>query len=284
MKIDLNQIIRKERIHGGDINDAWKIELNDGSRYFMKTNSMSRENMFITEALGLEAIKKTDTISVPGVICNGADEQAGVYFLILEFLEKGIPSNNYWEEFGHNLASLHKSSVEDLTDGKYGFVQDNYIGFTHQKNSLKTSWIEFYRENRLLPQFKMAEKYFNIEQKKACEKLLLKLDDLIPEPEFPSLIHGDLWSGNSICGPDGKAWLIDPACYAGSFEAELAMTQLFGNLPSDFYNAYDEIIKIPVDYSERRNLYNLYHLVNHLNMFGNSYLSEVISIIREYTK
>jgi len=284
MNFDFSLIIKKERIHGGDINDAWKIELNDASRFFMKTNSIRRSNMFDKEAEGLEAMRSTGTIGIPKVICSGEDTETGVYYLVLEYLEKAKPVNNYWEQFGHELALMHKSSVKNITGGKYGFASDNYIGFTVQKNSFKESWIEFFRDNRLLSQIEMADEYFAAGERKLFDKLLNSLDKFIPESEFPSLLHGDLWSGNSMCGPDGKAWLMDPACYVGNFEAELAMTQLFGNLPAEFYNAYDEVNHIPVDYSERRNLYNLYHLLNHLNMFGEGYLGEVLSILREYTK
>ena len=118
--------------------------------------------------------------------------------------------------------------------------------------------------------------------RKQCRKLLDNLDSYLPEPEFPSLLHGDLWSGNAICGPDGKAWILDPAVYVGHFEAELAMTELFGKYPASFYEAYSEINRIDSGYQDRRDLYNLYHLLNHLNLFGGSYYNSVQSIVNRF--
>ncbi|MCR5604923.1 MAG: fructosamine kinase family protein [Lachnospiraceae bacterium] len=139
-----------------------------------------------------------------------------------------------------------------------------------------------FRECRLIPQFKMAERYFDNTEVKSIMRLLEKLDDVLIEPESPSLIHGDLWTGNSIMGRNGKAWLIDPAVYVGHSEADIAMTELFGRLPNDFYSEYMSVYPMQPGYQDRRNLYNLYHLLNHLNLFGRSYLSEVVSIIKYY--
>ena len=129
----------------------------------------------------------------------------------------------------------------------------------------------------------MAERYFDPGTRRQCERLLDRLDSRLAEPEFPSLIHGDLWSGNAVCGPDGKAWILDPAAYVGHFEAELAMTELFGGFPTAFYEAYREVNPIDSGYRDRRDLYNLYHLLNHLNLFGGSYLSSVRQILSRYS-
>ena len=157
-----------------------------------------------------------------------------------------------------------------------------YIGASPQKNTPSKDWITFFRDCRLLPQFKMAEGYFDSRMRRQSERLLNQLESHLTEPEFPSLIHGDLWSGNAVCGPNGKAWILDPAAYVGHFEAELAMTELFGGFPTAFYQAYYEVNPIDSGYRDRRDLYNLYHLLNHLNLFGGSYLSSAQRILNRY--
>ena len=165
----------------------------------------------------------------------------------------------------------------------FGFEADNYIGASPQRNTPTADWLTFFRNCRLLPQFKMAERYFDPGTRRQCGRLLDRLDSRLTEPEFPSLLHGDLWSGNAVCGPDGKAWILDPAAYVGHFEAELAMTELFGGYPPAFYEAYREVNPIDSGYRDRRDLYNLYHLLNHLNLFGGSYLSSVQRILDRYS-
>lgn len=294
-------IVKREQLFGGDINQAFKLTLSDKTTVFMKSNSIENAAFFPEEEKGLKALKECAAIGVPEVISHGIDDESKTSFLLLEYLESAPKIKNYAEVLGHELAALHKSETKRFLEidsnfqdpsknisnspqsqNKFGFSSDNFIGYTKQINTPASKWADFFRESRLMPQFKMAERYFDNSIKTKIEKLLSKIENLIPEPDFPSLIHGDLWSGNVITGPDGKGWLIDPACYVGSFEAELAMTSLFGGFSSAFYNAYDEIIKIPSDFSERIDLYNLYHLLNHLNIFGRSYLSEVIHIINEY--
>ena len=178
---------------------------------------------------------------------------------------------------------MHKADVTKVmgTSG-FGFSQDNFIGARPQKNNLNSSWISFFREQRLAPQFKAADSYFTSEDREKITKLLDNLDRFLIEPEQPSLLHGDLWSGNVMCGSDGKAMLIDPACYVGHREADLAMTELFGGFPQDFYEAYSEAFPLQPGYEERRDLYNLYQLLNHLNLFGPTYLEPVLSIVGEY--
>ena len=153
---------------------------------------------------------------------------------------------------------------------------------TKQSQYCEMSSISFFREQRLAPQFKAADSYFIKEDRAKITKLLDNLDRFLIEPEQPSLLHGDLWSGNVMCGSDGKAMLIDPACYIGHREADLAMTELFGGFPQSFYDAYKEAFPLQPGYEERRDLYNLYQLLNHLNLFGPTYLEPVLSIISEY--
>lgn len=280
-------IIRKDRIHGGDINDAYKISLSTGENVFVKTNSIKNAKFFATESHGLQALRSTGKIGVPKIIGKGMDDHEGIAFLLLEYIESAPRVKSYWETFGHQLAKLHRAKClhmikSEKQNGTYGFSENNFIGSNPQKNDPKETWIDFYRDCRLLPQIKMAEPYFDSRTRKKFLSLLDHLDAYLREPEFPSLLHGDLWSGNVLCGNDGKAWILDPAVYIGDFETDLAMTQLFGSFPSSFYAAYDEVNSIDPGYEERKNLYHLYHLLNHLNLFGRSYFGSVIDILNRY--
>ena len=193
---------------------------------------------------------------------------------------------------------MHRAKTEEWTPGgKYGFTQNNFIGAGRQNNSICDSWIDFFREYRLEQQFKLAGLYFDSERqfklaglyfdsygRKAMLSLLDHLEEYLVEPEYPSLLHGDLWGGNFVMGPDGAAWLIDPAVYVGHAEADLAMTELFGGFASAFYGSYKEVSPLLPGYADRRELYNLYHLLNHLNLFGEGYYGEVMRIIRRFGK
>lgn len=280
-------ILSNDRIHGGDINDAYKISLSSGEKVFIKTNSVKNAKFFLAESLGLRALSSTGKIGIPQILGTGIDEQKGLSFLLLEYIESAPRIKTDWETFGHQLAELHKAECSLFIkcvdrNAKYGFSEDNFIGSSPQKNLPKEKWVDFYRECRLLPQIKIAERYLDAEMRKKLNNLLDHLESYLREPEFPSLLHGDLWSGNVVCGKDGKAWILDPAVYIGDFETDLAMTQLFGSFPNRFYAAYNEINPIDKEYSERKNLYQLYHLLNHLNLFGGMYLGSVVEIVNEY--
>lgn len=280
-------ILKKERIHGGDINDAYRLGLSGGKCAFVKTNSVKNVGFFLAEAHGLQALSAAGKIGVPKILGTGTDEQRGISFLLLEYIESAPRIKDYWETFGHQLAELHQaeclSFITDIDSNViYGFNEDNYIGANPQRNLPRANWVEFYRECRLLPQIRMAGRYLDASMRKRLTHLLDHLDTYLREPEFPSLLHGDLWSGNVLCGNDGRAWILDPAVYVGDFEADLAMTQLFGSFPSSFYAAYSEINPIDGSYSDRRDLYHLYHLFNHLNLFGGMYLGSVAEIVRKY--
>ena len=280
------RIVSKRSVYGGDINESYRLSLSDGTAVFIKCNAPKNLSFFEAEAKGLEALQKTGTIGVPKVLGLGTDEKQGISFLLMDYLESVPKINEYWEVFGRELAALHCADCQSFigADGElsFGFEADNYIGASPQKNTPKEDWITFYRECRLHPQMKKAEGYMDSVMRKQCEKLLEHLDSYLVEPEFSSLLHGDLWSGNALCGPDGKAWIFDPAVYVGHFEADLAMTELFGGYPASFYGAYSEITPIDSGYQDRRDLYNLYHMLNHLNLFGGSYLGSVQRILSRY--
>ena len=285
------QIERGFPVQGGDINKSYGIQLSNGNLLFMKSNEKSKVDFFVKEAHNIKAIAKTNTIATPKILGFGTEdgEEVGYSFLLLDFVELGNLDANFWENFAENLGNMHKStteafiSKEDLGEGKiFGFYEDNYIGKTKQINSPKKTWVDFFRENRLAPQFKMAEKYFSTEDSKLIDKLLDNLADFLIEPRSPSLLHGDLWAGNVMCDTKTQAMLIDPACYVGHPEADIAMTELFGGFSDRFYAAYKNTGLLQPQYEERRDLYNLYHLLNHLNMFGESYLPAVKSILEKY--
>lgn len=279
-------ITQADRLSGGDINKAYGLTLNTGDHIFMKANAKANSDFFTAEVAGLSAIEFSNTIKTPQIICTGTDdgEDVGYSFLLLKFIKSENPKEDYWETFARELAALHKYDTKKIMGSgpDFGFFQDNFIGSRPQKNTRTESWISFFRDFRLMPQFKSADSYFTPEDRIKITKLLDNLDEFLIEPKNPSLLHGDLWSGNVICGPEGKAMLIDPASYIGHAEVDLAMTELFGGFPEEFYSAYKEANPLEPDYENRRDLYNLYQLLNHLILFGPTYLGPVLSIIDEY--
>lgn len=271
----------------------YRFRLSCGTDIFVKTNSVKNADFFRAESKGLSALGSVKQIGVPRLLGRGIDRERGYAFLALEYLAGAPRIGEYWETFGHELAGLHRAQtaafVKTESGGDrqgcfYGFSEDNYIGANPQKNQPALKWVDFYRDCRLLPQIILAEKYLSPQLRKKADHLLEHLESYLREPEFPSLLHGDLWSGNIMCGSDGKAWIIDPAVYVGDFETDLAMTQLFGSLPERFYEAYNEVNPIDrKEYRERKKLYDLYHMLNHLNLFGAMYLGSVAGIIEEYS-
>ncbi len=290
-------IAHTDRLSGGDINKAYGLTLTSGDHVFMKANSKENASFFTAEAASLSAIASTQTIKTPQILCTGTDdgEDVGYSFLLLKYIESTEPKKDYWETFGRELAYFHKADTKKIMDDfqsldngqiqgphRYGFFQDNFIGSRPQINTPSESWISFFRDCRLVPQFKDADSYFTEKDRSQITKLLDHLEDFLTEGDFPSLLHGDLWKGNAMCSSNETPVLIDPASYIGYFEADIAMTELFGGFPSKFYESYREVNPIDSGYEDRRDLYNLYHLLNHLNIFGQSYLNPVLSIVAEY--
>lgn len=279
-------IRQTDRIAGGNINKAYAVTLNTGDKIFMKANAKENFDFFKAEAAGLFALAQTGTLATPKILCAGTDDgqEVGYSFLLMEYIKSGGRRAGYWETLGRELAAMHQADASAFVSdaGAFGFFEDNYVGATAQSNAPKKTWIEFFRENRLEPQFKAAASNFSKEEMSRVTKLLDHLDGFLLEPKKPSLVHGDLWSGNVMAGPDGKAMLIDPAAYVGHAEADLAMTELFGGFEPAFYQAYKEANPLEPGYEKRRDLYNLYQLLNHLNLFGKSYLGAVLSVVDEY--
>ena len=275
-------IERKTAVGGGDANDAYKVVLSNGEFAFLKENSVQNADFFRKEEHGLKALQNTGTIRIPCIYDRGVED--GHSYLLMEYIERGHASPGYWEKLGHALAAMHKASLDPKYSGKYGFYEDNYIGAGEQSNVQMTGWVEFFRECRLRPQLMLASGYFDKDILSKSEFILNNLDKILIEPERPSLLHGDLWSGNVIPDSVGDPVLIDPAVYVGCNEADLAMTELFGGFDFRFYEAYYSEIGKMSGYERRRDIYNLYHLLNHLNLFGRGYLSSVIDIIIRYAK
>ena len=274
-------IVKRVRVSGGDINRAYALELSDGSRLFMKANSRSNQGFFESEEAGLSAIRETGTIRVPEVKAIGTDGDDA--FLLLEYIPSGTGNRASSEELGHDLARMHQAYTDPFVkDGRFGFTADNYIGAGKQINTPKETWTEFFIECRLTPQFDRAVNYFDRDERRSIDVFLNRVDRYLTEPEHPSLLHGDLWAGNYMVDRDGHPWLIDPAVYVGHAEADLAMTELFGGFERTFYDAYRDTAGIDPGYRDRKVIYNLYHLLNHLNLFGGGYLHSVKAVMRRY--
>lgn len=272
------KIISSKSVGGGCINDAQTITASDGKKFFLKQNFNSAKDMFFKEANGLKELKKANAIRVPEVILVDTN------FILLEQINSGRKSKNFDEDFGKSFASLHKYTSES-----FGFYEDNYIGSTPQKNipepEKKNNWIKFYFNKRILFQYKLLESngYADSALRKRISLLEDKIDDILRDSEnIPSLLHGDLWSGNYMIDENGNACLIDPAVYYGNREADLAMTKLFGGFSSAFYKAYNEYFPLPAGYEYRENIYKLYHVMNHLNLFGSGYYHQTISLLDYY--
>ncbi len=254
-------------IGGGSINEAFRLEGTDRERYFLKLNDARHYPMFVAEGAGLDAIGATRTLRVPRPIVHGVTGKQS--YLVLEYLE--LSARGHARLLGEQLAALHRCSST-----RFGFSEDNFIGTTPQPNSWKSDWIAFWRERRLEYQLQLAADngYGGRLQslgKRLVEALPAFFTGYTPQP---SLLHGDLWSGNHGYLADGTPAIFDPAAYYGDRECDLAMTELFGGYPASFYDAYRAAWPLDAGYTIRRELYNLYHVLNHANLFGGSYVPQ----------
>jgi fructosamine-3-kinase len=262
-------------VSGGSISGSYFAEINNGKSLFIKKNRVSPENLFKCERNGLAALKSSGA-RVPEVYKVFID--AGHQYIVMQYIERTSQSKSSDYNFGRELAELHRKDAGN----KYGFSENNYIGANRQFNDYSASWVSFFAEMRLGYQLKLAvnKKYFDDHEADVFSKLIDRLGDIIPEDK-PSLIHGDLWGGNYINSAEG-CYLIDPAVYFGSREADIAMTELFGGFSNEFYRGYNDVYPLDKGYRERRDLYNLYHILNHLNLFGLSYKNQALSIAKRY--
>ena len=262
-------------IGGGCINECYVVR-GRGHAYFVKLNAPDRLSMFEAEAAGLDEIARSNTVCVPRTLCHGAG--AGASWLVLEHIELGPASGRGMKELGRRLAAMHR-----VTAPRVGWHRDNTIGATPQTNTPGADWIAFWRQHRLGFQLRLAsENGHRGRLLTQGERLLEQLPVFFSgyEPR-PSLLHGDLWSGNAAFMRDGTPVIFDPAVYYGDREADIAMTELFGGFPAEFYRAYDEADARDPGYATRKQLYNLYHVLNHLNLFGGGYRAQAERMIGE---
>lgn len=261
---------QRQAIGGGSINQAYVLR--DGQQsYFVKLNHAAQVAMFEAEALGLREIHQTRTIRVPQPICWGTAD--GSSYLVLEWIELGGGDAQAWEKMGQQLAALHRVSSPQ----GFGWHQDNTIGSTPQPNPWTASWTEFFTQHRIEYQLQLARRrggHFPRQQ-----ALLAVIPKLLAHQPEPALVHGDLWSGNAACSQAGEPVLLDPAVYYGDREVDLAMTELFGGFPAGFYSGYNRAYPLAPEYQQRKTLYNLYHIINHFNLFGGSYLAQANRMI-----
>ena len=262
-------------VSGGSINDAYKLQSNKQS-YFIKLNKPSLAFMFEAEAQGLEEIKSLNCIRIPNVICFGQSEYHS--YLVLEYIELTSIHGKASKLLGTQLAKLHQHS-----QGFYGWHINNTIGSTSQYNTRNYDWLIFWQQHRLGQQLQFAKQNGFTGQiqdngQKLLEILPLFFDNYSPKP---SLLHGDLWAGNAASDLQGSPVIFDPACYYGDRETDIAMTELFGGFDSDFYSAYQAHYPLDSGFKVRKTLYNLYHILNHLNLFGSSYLSQSENMINQ---
>ncbi|MBE9042073.1 fructosamine kinase family protein, partial [Oscillatoriales cyanobacterium LEGE 11467] len=261
------EIVNSKSVSGGCINRGHAIS--DGKQtYFVKLNSASQVEMFAAEALGVRQMWETKTIRVPQPICWGTAADSA--YIVLEWLDlNGGGGADIWEKMGQQLAQMHRQGKGD----RFGWDRNNTIGSTPQMNPPTADWAEFFATHRIGYQLKLAARkgmHFN-----GGDRLLEKIPELLAghQPQ-PSLVHGDLWGGNASVTATGEPVIFDPATYYGDRETDLAMTELFGGFSSAFYRGYNDTWSLDAGYERRKPLYNLYHVLNHFNLFGGGYAGQ----------
>jgi fructosamine-3-kinase len=276
-KEENNELLRViKRVSGGSINDCYRIMLGKKD-FFVKVNvTENYPNMFLAEAQGLKLLAESHTIKVPEVIAQGVAGRE--QFLVLEWIEQGSSTDNAQEELGIKLAALHQNTAP-----QFGLEYPNYMGSLTQSNNYHLSWTDFFIVERLEPQVKIG-----VEKGMIYTNLLLqftnlfkRLDQLYPH-EKPALVHGDLWSGNYLINTTGEPVLIDPAVAFVHREVDIAMTSLFGGFDPAFYQSYNESFPLEKGWEKRADLWNLYPLLVHVNLFGGSYLQQVQSCLNQF--
>jgi len=260
-------------LSGGCINSAYRVS--DGNtHYFVKLNGIDHRSMFKSEALALQELHQLAAVRVPQAICFG--EYKSQAYLVLEHLSlSGRPNASL---LGRQLAATHQVSAQ-----QFGWHTENVIGSTPQANQQNSDWIAFWRQQRLIPQLKLAEQNgYGRALALLNDKLLSDFEGLFADYRpVPSLLHGDLWGGNVAGLADGTPVMFDPALYYGDREADIAMTYLFGGFDSQFYATYNEAWPLDAGFAQRKTFYNLYHILNHLNLFGTGYLTQAVSMTEQ---
>jgi len=276
--LGLNAAIQSfHSVSGGSINEAFCVKT-EQQTFFVKLNREVTAAFFEFEQRGMEEIRATDTISVPDVFGVVTDPASGIPMLWLEWTE-GEKRPDTEVLLGERLAVMHRE-----TRDQFGLEGNSYIGRLDQENALEDSWLVYYRDYRLKGQLEMGRERGRIQGERAYKlvRLLDRLDEWIPEKPAASLLHGDLWGGNWMTGSGGVPYLIDPSILYGDHEFEIAFTHLFGGFSESFYDAYRSVFPLSGSYQEREPLYQLYYLLVHLNLFGETYGGAVDRILRRY--
>ena len=260
-------------VSGGCINQGYQLIGRDRS-YFVKLNQASQVEMFRAEALGLTQMYDTKTIGLPKPICFGVAKNSS--YIVLEWLDLGRGNSNSWLEMGRQLAQMHQQGTVD----RFGWEINNTIGSTPQINTWMENWADFFAEQRIGYQLRLAQrKGGNFpDTNQVVAAVRARLADRKPEA---SIVHGDLWSGNANITVDGQPTIFDPATYYGDREVDLAMTELFGGFPPAFYQGYNQQWQLDSGYQQRKTLYNLYHILNHFNLFGGGYGNQAKRMIQQ---
>lgn len=264
-----------QSIGGGSINPTYRAELADNRLFFIKGNKKNFADNFLQEKFNLEYLKSKSSLRIPSVIHFHQDENN--CYLVLEYLEKSFEDSAFEFSLGKGLAELHKN-----TEKFFGWYQDNYIGSLKQSNTQCSEWNEFFVTQRLEPLMKMCydKQMLSSKDIRAFENLFYEIKNIFPD-ELPALLHGDLWTGNRMNTNKGVA-VFDPACYFGHREMDIAMLNLFGNVSSAFYDGYNSIYVLEKTFKERIDICNLYPLLVHAVLFGNSYIYNIKSIIKKF--
>lgn len=264
-------------VEGGDINQTFLLNTRIG-KYFLKLNAaLFGLDFFEKEAAGLAILANAGALKVPRPLFDGKYNQQ--IYLVMEFLEKGNPAQDFWTDFGRSIASLHRN-----TSAQFGLEHSNFIGKISQQNNQHQSWPVFYAEQRIMPLVNRALKQnmLQVGDGVNAEKLCNKLSSLLPE-EKPALLHGDLWKGNFMSLSTGHAAIFDPSVYYGHREMDLAMTMLFGGFDAGFYHAYHDTYPLQPGFEERLEIHQLYPLLVHLLLFGRSYYSSVSNLFQKFS-
>jgi fructosamine-3-kinase len=266
----------RRSVGGGCINQGHRMS--DGERsYFVKFNRADQLAMFEAEALGLQLMREPQAIGVPEPICSGIVENSA--YLVLEWIDFGRGSRQAWTEMGRQLARLHQFQKASA----FGWERNNTIGSTPQINDWTANWSDFFTQHRIGYQLHLGHQNGGHFPKE--ETLLAVIPErLADHTPKPSIVHGDLWSGNAAIRQSGQPVIFDPATYWGDREVDLAMTELFGGFPSEFYRGYNDVFPLDSGYQSRKTLYNLYHILNHFNLFGGSYESQANRMIDQILK
>jgi protein-ribulosamine 3-kinase len=267
-------LMRQQSMGGGSINAAFVLTDENGQQYFVKTNRTGQQAMFEAEAWGLQEMASSNTIKVPKSVCFG--ENPAQSYIVLEYLEMTGSADQ--RILGEQLAAMHRVTAE-----QFGWHINNTIGATHQPNDRMENWLDFWREQRLGFQLQLAaQNGYGGELQSLGEKLLVEMPKLFSGREVKaSMLHGDLWGGNVAGLKDGTPVIYDPAFYYGDREADLAMTYVFGGFGPDFYASYQDAFPLDDGFAVRKTFYNIYHIINHLNLFGGGYHGQAINMLEQ---